>query len=565
MRFTGARGRERGGVWGNAKFLDLMELSHNVDWGDCVIWYVLSLDDYAIFVDSFIGQCRERNNKAIYIKIGSDLDENLLYRDCLEICKFRYDSDCSDLVRSVVAFIQCRGPHVSYVFDDIGSLESRRGNNLVFDFFQGINPKLRELKAVSYWPLVRSSIFECTLAKLSGMAQLLLSVEITDRGVYIHPLKVPSKRYYQMLRPWFFDPGELGIKKREGSRIVSELLMRKVAEAERLRYELWSSRKRYEYLVEATTLFKNIVGESRSIREICKLIGIAARSDTTVLVQGESGTGKELVAEAIHFHSMRSGGPFIKVNCAAVSDTLLESELFGHKKGAFTGAIRDQKGKFHLADRGTILLDEIGCMSLAGQAKLLRVLQEKEIEPVGGSMPTKIDVRIIATTNLDLHQAMKKGSFREDLYHRLNVFPIYLPALRERKEDIPHLARYFLRKYSQELKKPIGEISAGALSTMHDYDWPGNVRELENAVEYAILMENGETLQPNSFSRRLPSLQSEDSRFGSLNLRRKLGAAEKETILQALSLANGIKKDAALILGIDPRNLTYYLKKHVIP
>jgi len=294
------------------------------------------------------------------------------------------------------------------------------------------------------------------------------------------------------------------------------------------------------------------------------MIGIAAESDATVLIQGESGTGKELVAEAIHFHSSRSKGPFVKVNCAGLTETLLESELFGHKKGAFTGAIRDRKGKFQSANGGTILLDEISCMSPAGQAKFLRVLQEKEIEPVGESMPMKVDVRVIATTNLNLKKAVDEGKFREDLYYRLNVFPIYLSPLRERMEDVVPLTKYFLKKYSQEIKKTIKEISPAAFSIIQAYDWPGNVRELENAIEYAIMMEKEETLQFLSLPQGILDACLGKTPPESFNLRRKLEITQKETILKALNHTNWVKKQAAQILDIDPRNLSYFLRKHHI-
>jgi transcriptional regulator with GAF, ATPase, and Fis domain len=282
------------------------------------------------------------------------------------------------------------------------------------------------------------------------------------------------------------------------------------------------------------------------------------------MIQGESGTGKELVAEAIHFHSARSNGPFIRVNCAALSETLLASELFGHKKGAFTGANRNEKGRFRTADGGTLLLDEIGCMLPAGQAKLLRVLQAKEVEPVGESIPVKVDVRIIATTNLDLKRAVDKGIFREDLYYRLNVFPIHLLPLRERMDDLPLLVRHFLKRYARELKRQISSVSPSAFCIMENYDWPGNVRELENAVEYAVMLETEETLQPFSFMEKIIGASIREIHREPLNLRMKLGAVEKETILKALSHSGGVKSEAARLLGIDPKNLSYFLRKHGI-
>ncbi|MBI1925773.1 sigma 54-interacting transcriptional regulator [Candidatus Poribacteria bacterium] len=314
-----------------------------------------------------------------------------------------------------------------------------------------------------------------------------------------------------------------------------------------------------EDLIETTLDFPTLIGQSRQIRDVCRLIGLVAQTDTTVLVQGESGTGKELVAQAIHFHSHRARGPLITVNCAALTETLLESELFGHKKGAFTGAIQDRKGRFKLADGGTIILDEVGSMSLSGQAKLLRVLQEKEFEPVGESLTVSVDVRVIAITNADLVRAINEGRFREDLYYRLNAFPIHLPPLRERKVDIPLLARHFLKTYTISLKKQVEEIDLEAVSMLMDYSWPGNVRELENTVEYAVILEKGEVLKRSSLPDKL---RYENVQNGSLKHRLEL--AEKQIILEALSKANWVKNQAANLLGIDRRNFSYFLNKHSI-
>ncbi len=239
-------------------------------------------------------------------------------------------------------------------------------------------------------------------------------------------------------------------------------------------------------LIETTADYPSIIGQSIQIRDVCSQVGLVAKTDATVLVQGETGTGKELVAQAVHFHSDRVQGPLIKVNCAALTETLLESELFGHRKVAFTGAVQDRKGRFKLADGGTVILDEIGCMSLSGQAKLLRVLQEREFEPIGDSRSIKVDVRVIAITNADLIGEVEKGRFREDLFYRLNVFPIRLPPLRERNEDIPLLSWHFLKGYTVSLKKQVEDIDFDAISKLMCYSWPGNIRELENTVEYGV-------------------------------------------------------------------------------
>ncbi len=310
--------------------------------------------------------------------------------------------------------------------------------------------------------------------------------------------------------------------------------------------------------------FPQLVGRSKPLRELCRSIGQVAPSDSTVLIQGESGTGKELVAQAIHAHSKRRACPFIKVNCAALPEALLESELFGHVRGAFTGAVKDRKGRFAEAEGGTILLDEIGSLSLAGQAKLLRVLQEKEFQPVGASTTHKGDVRIIGADNRDLAQAVHRDAFREDLFYRLNVFPLLAPPLRERREDIPLLCEHFLLKHAHLNNPPIHEITPEALHVMLQYHWPGNVRELENALQRALIVESTPAIQPASLSFHL-ELQSTPPLFSPrevMPLRERLRLCEKHALHEALVQSNGIKKCAANMLGIDPKNLSYLLRKH---
>jgi PAS domain S-box-containing protein len=311
--------------------------------------------------------------------------------------------------------------------------------------------------------------------------------------------------------------------------------------------------------------FPTIIGQSAKIRDVCRLIGSVAKSDVTVLIQGESGTGKEIVANAIHAHSHRGRGPLVKVNCAALSETLLESELFGHVKGAFTGAVRDRRGRFKQADGGSILLDEIGSMSLSGQAKLLRVLQEHEFESVGSSATMPVNVRVIAATNADLAKAVAEGKFREDLYYRLNVCLIFVPSLRERKEDVPLLAQHFLQQYSRAIGKEIHTFASETRGLLIEHDWPGNVRELRNAVEHAVIVEKGSAISPTSLPVNLA--KSRESKTDSpliteLGLRDKLNLVEKQILLETLLRANWIKKQAAAMLGIDARNLPYLLRKH---
>jgi len=268
--------------------------------------------------------------------------------------------------------------------------------------------------------------------------------------------------------------------------------------------------------------------------------------------------GKELVARAIHYHSPRKDKPFVKVNCAALPEDLLESELFGHERGAFTGAVSKREGRFELADRGTLLLDEISETSPAFQAKLLRVLQEQEFERVGGSKTIKVDVRVIATTNKDPKQAIREGKFREDLYYRLNVLPIYLPPLRERKEDIPLLVQHFLEKYSRQNGLRIKSLSKNCLDVMMQYEWPGNVRELENVIERAVVMSEGETIFPENISLSSPVQKTSLSFPEEITLEEM----EKRLILHTLQRTGGNRTEAAKILGISVRTVRNKLKKY---
>jgi DNA-binding NtrC family response regulator len=304
-----------------------------------------------------------------------------------------------------------------------------------------------------------------------------------------------------------------------------------------------------------------IVGRSRVMEEIIQRAERVAETKSTVLITGETGTGKELVARAIHNRSAQRDMPLIRVNCAAIPESLLESELFGHVRGAFTGAATTKKGKFALADGGTIFLDEIGTMSPALQSKLLRVLQEREFEPLGAERTEKIDVRVIAATNRDLRQMVAEGKFQEDLFYRLNVIPIELPPLRERRDDIPALVDHFLKKHAQRTGRRIERIDDGVLAQLQQYDWPGNVRELENVIERAVVLSTGPVITARAIS-VLGSAAPPSSGLPSLKLRQNIEWVEKETIRRALESARGIKKDAAELMGISQRALSYYLAKY---
>lgn len=314
--------------------------------------------------------------------------------------------------------------------------------------------------------------------------------------------------------------------------------------------------------------FDNMVGQTQAMRQIFDSIRQVAKWDTTVLVRGESGTGKELIANAIHYNSPRVNGPFVKLNCAALPDTLLESELFGHEKGAFTGAVKQRKGRFEMADGGTLFLDEIGEISASFQAKLLRILQEGEMERVGGTDTLKVDVRIVTATNRNLEEEVRKGNFREDLYYRLNVMPIQLPALRERLEDVPELAKFLVQKLSEKQGRQI-QISDGAIRMLMGHDWPGNVRELENCLERASIMS-----ETGLIDRDVVLFHTNDrpqTSFNTLTPVNKPAIAtdvdfndpqldERQRLIAALERCGWVQAKAARLLGMTPRQIAYRIQ-----
>src|SRR5437763_1610765 len=335
------------------------------------------------------------------------------------------------------------------------------------------------------------------------------------------------------------------------------VVVRRALEHQRLRTD-------YRYLVnERDEAFDHygIIARSQSMEEVIRRAELVAETKSTVLITGETGTGKELVARAIHDRSAQRDMPLIKVNCAAIPETLLESELFGHVRGAFTGATTTKKGKFALADGGTIFLDEIGTMSPTLQSKLLRVLQEREFEPLGSERSQQVDVRVIAATNRDLPQMVSDGTFQEDLYYRLNVIPIEIPPLRNRREDIPVLFEHFLRKHQQRTGKRIERTEEGVVAKLQDYEWPGNVRELENTIERAVVLSTNGTIGAATIS-VLGALTPQTGSLPSMKLRNNIEWVEQETVRRALDSAGGVKKDAADMMGISQRALSYYLTKY---
>jgi two-component system, NtrC family, response regulator PilR len=317
----------------------------------------------------------------------------------------------------------------------------------------------------------------------------------------------------------------------------------------------------------------NIIGQSSKMRAIFDLIQTIAPQSSRVLITGESGTGKELVARAIHENSLRSQAPFITINCGAFPETLLESELFGYMKGAFTGANENRQGLFQAAHGGTLFMDEIGNMSLTMQVKLYRVLQEGKVRPVGSTEETDVDVRIIAATNKEFEKEIAEGRFREDLYYRLSVIPIQLPPLRERREDIPLLARHFLERFRKSMEKPIAGISPEAMRRMEAYDWPGNVRELENTMERAVALETGNEISLRVLPDRIAGYSSAGASMGlveagapfpaeGLDFEKEISGAERRYLQAALEKAGGVRTRAAELLKISYRSFRHYAKKH---
>jgi two-component system response regulator PilR (NtrC family) len=316
--------------------------------------------------------------------------------------------------------------------------------------------------------------------------------------------------------------------------------------------------------------FSEIVGKSPRMQQVFGLISQAAPSRSTILVVGESGTGKELVAKAVHANSPRADKPFIVVNSGSLPHDLLESNLFGHVRGAFTGAVYAKKGLFELADKGTLFFDEIGNVPLETQAKLLRVMQEREFMRLGGVETIKVDVRIVAATNVDLRRAVEDGRFREDLYYRLNVISVQLPPLRQRKEDVPALVQHFVAKYARENEKPVRELTAAAMQLLMDYDWPGNVRELENVIERGVVLATSSVIDRdlvpehvrNAPSFHVPQISVPPE---GINLRDVIASFERRLIESTLESTGGVQKEAARLLGLKPTTLNEMIKRHSLP
>ena len=381
-------------------------------------------------------------------------------------------------------------------------------------------------------------------------------------------LCIPIKKANQVIGALSVDkPYDKNYSLKDGVKllsVVATMIAQHVVNLETIQLEKEKLRKENRRLrdeLENKYRINNIIGNSNKMREVFQMISQVSKSNATVLIRGESGTGKELVANSIHYNSYRTEKPFVKVNCAAIPANLIESELFGHEKGAFTGAIKKKLGKFELANKGTIFLDEIGSIGLEVQTNLLRVLQEKEFDRVGGHQTIKTDVRIIAATNKNLEQAVDEETFRGDLYYRLNVFPIYMPPLRERKTDILLLADYFLEKYSKENNKEIKRFSTPAIDMIMTYHWPGNVRELENCIERSVLLCDGGVIHSYHLP---PTLQTgeESDTLPDLSLEAAVSNLEREMIIDALKNSRGNITQAAQILKTTVRRFSYKAQKY---
>jgi len=396
-------------------------------------------------------------------------------------------------------------------------------------------------------------IIELKLPKMDGL-EVLRRIKTHNEGIQVIILTGYGtiKTAVQAMKEGAFDYLTKPCNKDEVKIVIKNALQQKflIEENRELREKL-----------EIVEGIEFVVGKSEKMRKVCTYIETAANTDLTVLIEGESGTGKELIASAIHHKSPRSNKPLIKINCAALSNGLFESELFGHVKGAFTDAIKEKQGLFEVANGGTLFLDEISALSSRAQAKLLRVIEQKEFMRVGNTHPIKVDVRLIAATNKDLRKCVKRGEFREDLYHRLNVFPIYVPPLRERKEDIPMLVDYFLQKYNKLLDRAFMGISKRALELLSAYHWPGNVRELENLIARILAVERGSIIVPAHLPEHIQNQAASSTIFSFQEAKRNF---EREYLIELLKRNRGNISRSAQQARMDRKNFREKLKKYNI-
>jgi Nif-specific regulatory protein len=481
--------------------------------------------------------------------LGSTLDLHVAMERVLEIL----DRELG-MKRGSIALLEAGGDLSIQYAHGMSEGERQRGRYRVDE---GITGKVVSSGKPIVVPQVsREPLFLNRTRRRTNGEESFICVPIKDRRKTIGALSIlyPFKQNRQ-----FED--ELKLLAIVASMLAQSLRLAQMVEAEKA--QLVDENTNLKRELQQKYDFRNIIGTSKEMREVYEQIAQVASTGTTILIRGESGTGKELVAHAIHYSSPRASKPFIKVNCAALPESLIESELFGHEKGAFTGALARKRGRFELAEGGTLFLDEIGDLSPALQVKLLRVLQEREFERVGGTETIRVNVRLIAATNVDLETAVQDGRFRSDLYYRLNVFSLYLPPMRERKTDILLLADHFLEKYSRQNGKRIKRISTPAIDMLMSYHWPGNVRELENVIERATLVCEGNVIHGYHLP---PTLQTAEG-SGTVtrtSLDHAVEAFERDLIMDALKTTRGNRARAARLLDTTERILGYKVKKYGI-
>jgi len=548
--------------------------------GDNVVWEVDSGAPVNLFVSRFVSACESAGMPVVYVSFnrspqaiveaygGLMTPGRFTLVDCFSSgkgnrdpvfhCFFENppcpalhvdDPSDPDRLRSVLMDLSVQDS-AGYVIDSLtGMMDLWGDEEKAIRFFGYYCPRLFDLNIVAYWLLEIGAHSGPFLAKVRHITQVILEVSVSRGGNKLTVRKAANRAGAEIGVPQQFLP------EGDGLRFVSEPRTARafgldtrmgereeiIAHNEKLLGEL---RSRYR--------LDNVVGDSPAMRTALGTAAMAARSRASVLVTGETGTGKELAANIVHYNSPRGDGPFVKVNCGALPDTLLESELFGHVKGAFTGALRDRKGRFELADGGTLFLDEVGEMSPHLQVKLLRVLQERQFEPLGSARTAQVDVRVVAATSKDLQEEIRHGRFRHDIYYRLSVIPIHLPPLRERREDIVLLIDHFLEKYNREYDKRIAPFPRDVMDLLVSYPWPGNVRELESCIERVVVMSPGEALLPSLLPEEITGYRRKAAR----DAPKRPAADELETVRLATGRYSGGARDlaaarAALMRAVD--------------